>query len=154
MQVPGGALSNFAAVATGKTPMKAHAEEQIKDRAVPTAGDPQGQEAPDLQALDDEEEEESKTFMEIVEENAFAIEAFLYFVFLVLFTIYAVGAQGNSNEQFAMREQIRRIYAPFLHVGDATSWFAFMQGFYINATYPTEVRFGCEGINEVCVPAG
>ena len=137
MQQEGGVLSNFAAVAVGQTTVKARAEE-IKGGAGP-AGPEQEQGASNLPLDDEDEEESDKTFWEIVEENSFKIEAFLYFVFLILFTIYAVGAQGNSNEQYAMREQIRRIYAPFLKVTDTTSWFAFMQGIYVNTTYPIEV---------------
>ncbi len=45
---------------------------------------------------DDEDDEDPKSFAELVEENAFAIETFLYLIFLVLFTSYAVLAQGSS----------------------------------------------------------
>ncbi|MGB1605473.1 MAG: hypothetical protein ACPIOQ_72750, partial [Promethearchaeia archaeon] len=87
--------------------------------------------------LDDEEEfEESKTLLRILEDNAFAIEAGLYLVFLILFTVYAVGVQGNNNDMYAMGEQIRRIYGPFASVADTTTWFTFMRGAFINATYP------------------
>jgi len=110
--------------------------------------------------LDDEDDDEDpKSFAELVEENAFAIETSLYLLFLVLFTCYAVLAQGllalvrlvlhrecvhcwnfvypirvvswhcsstagNSNNAYAMGEQIRRIYLPFKSITDTASWFA------------------------------
>ena len=43
---------------------------------------------------DEDDDEDPKSFAELVEENAFAIETFLYLLFLVLFTCYAVLAQG------------------------------------------------------------
>ena len=89
MSQEGGALSNFAAVAVGQTSVKARADEVAKGASAGAAV-LQDQVSSLPPQVDDEDEEESdKTFMEIVEENAFAIEAFLYFVFLILFTIYA-----------------------------------------------------------------
>jgi len=35
-------------------------------------------------------------FQELIEENSVAIETFLYLLFLVLFTVYAIGAQGAA----------------------------------------------------------
>ena len=52
---------------------------------------------------DDEDDEDHKSFAELVEENAFAIETFLYLLFLVLFTSYAVLAHGSSFFCLCMR---------------------------------------------------
>ena len=122
---------NFGAVAVGQTTARAWADRNNLAGAL--SNDDQAA-APHL---DDEEEfEESKTLLRILEDNAFAIEAGLYLVFLILFTVYAVGVQGNNNDMYAMGEQIRRIYGPFASVADTTSWFVFMRGAFINATYP------------------
>jgi hypothetical protein len=77
-------------------------------------------------AIDEEDEGESKSLYALIEDNAFLIEALLYFVFLTLFTVYAVGAHGNSNEAYTIAEQMRRIYAGFSKVSDTSSWFDYM----------------------------
>ena len=72
---------NFGAVAVGQTTARAWADRN--NPAVALSNDDQAA-APHL---DDEEEfEESKTLLRILEDNAFAIEAGLYLVFLILFT--------------------------------------------------------------------
>ena len=63
--------------------------------------------SPPAPVLDDEDEfQENKSCAKLMEEHSFAIESCLYFLFLVLFTVYAVSAQGDSHHSFAMGEQV------------------------------------------------
>jgi hypothetical protein len=93
-------------------------------------------------AIDEEDEGESKSLYALIEDNALLIEALLYFVFLTLFTVYAVGANGNSNEAYTIAEHIRHIYAGFSKVSDTSSWFDYMLGPFALATYPTKYYNG------------
>jgi hypothetical protein len=86
-------------------------------------------------AIDEEDEGESKSLYALIEDNAFLIEALLYFVFLTLFTVYAVGAHGNSNEAYTIAEQIRHIYSGFSKVSDTNSWFDYMVMHLIHSIY-------------------
>jgi hypothetical protein len=105
----------FAAVAVGQTSVKVYADQKRGTwrRASqaftplcwhslsmftvwPRAGTPRAENTMLNDDDDDEDDEDHKSFAELVEENAFAIETFLYLLFLVLFTSYAVLAQGSS----------------------------------------------------------
>jgi hypothetical protein len=103
----------FAAVAVGQTSVKVYGDQKrgtwlTASQAFaplcwhslsmltvwPRAGTPPAENT--MLNDDDEDDEDHKSFAELVEENAFAIETFLYLLFLVLFTSYAVLAHGSS----------------------------------------------------------
>jgi len=88
------------------------------------------------QEEEEEEEEVHKTCMDQVRENRRTIESLLYIIFLILFTIYAMYAHGNTTDAFAFHQQVKNIFSPFLLVTSVDEWWTFMTGPFVNVSFP------------------
>eukprot|EP00960_Hanusia_phi_P051304 760715-Hanusia_phi.AAC.1 len=117
--------TDFASVALGADGIMQQAKKGKDDR-----GREAGQEE------EEEEEEVHKTCMDQVRENRRTIESLLYIVFLILFTIYAMYAHGNTTDAFAFHQQVKNIFSPFLLVTSVDEWWTFMTGPFVNVSFP------------------
>ena len=74
-----------------------------------------------------------------VQKNPKTVDAILYFIFLVIFTLIVFNAQGQPTDSspYYMIENIRKRWGrPFEKVNSAGDWFDYMQTSFVPITFP------------------
>ena len=74
-----------------------------------------------------------------VQKNPKTVDAILYFIFLVIFTLIVFNAQGQPTDSspYYMIENIRKLWGrPFEKVNSAGDWFDYMQTSFVPITFP------------------